>query len=691
MKKFYSLAFLVVFITAGAYAQSYSFSASSGTFTALSGGTTITLTDADGNGVPNDEGFANAIPIGFSFAYNNVPYTTLNANTNGFIAFGSAFVSNTNSNFWLNNLTSGPSIQTNVRPIVAPLWDDHEITGGMTYQTSGTAPNRVFTIQWLDVLWRFTASSPSISFQVKLYETTNVIEFVYRQEAGALGTLPTASIGLTASGTGTDNFISLNGSSASPTVSTTTETANIATRPATGQVYTFTPISLPANDISVSSVSALGRIPLAFSGNQAITAVVKNNSATTKTNVSVTLNVTGANTYTNTQTVASLASGASTTVTFSAFSPTATGNNTVTVSVPADDNLTNNSRVFGQVVTYMAMSYFDTSALTNSVGYNLGSGLMLARYNVTGTGYVKSVGVAIGGGTGNTVYAVVLDAAGAIIGQSANYVIQAADSGRLVTFPITTPPAVTNQDFYVGLAQTANTVNGYYPVATQTETPTKNNAYYTAPLAGGTTTAQTTFGRFVISANIETTLPVTLTSFSGERVAGINKLKWTTATEANNQGFEIERSLDGKTFSKISFVGSKGDNGNSSTALTYNYSDEKSSNGTNYYRLKQIDKDGKYSYSSVVMLKGENTRLEITSLYPNPAKDVINVAISSPKIESAALTVTDITGKILMRTNTSLVKGDNFVQMNTSSLATGTYYIRLISNDEVKTVQFVKN
>ena len=80
-------------------------------------------------------------------------------------------------------------------------------------------------------------------------------------------------------------------------------------------------------------------------------------------------------------------------------------------------------------------------------------------------------------------------------------------------FTITTPPSFSFADFYVGLAQTANTVTGYFPVGTQSETsPTRSGAYYTAPLAGGVApTESTTNGRFVIEALLSnTSTPVPL-------------------------------------------------------------------------------------------------------------------------------------------------------------------------------------
>ncbi|TMI61539.1 MAG: T9SS type A sorting domain-containing protein [Bacteroidetes bacterium] len=219
----------------------YSFEAVSGTYTPISGGTAVTLTyNAAAN---NDDGIAtpaNAVPIGFTFTYNGVPYTTIRPCANGFAAFGSTALAN-NTDTWSNSLVSGVSAQ---RPIVALLWDDLDmgVAGAVSYVLTGSAPSRVLTIQWANAKWDFNALGGVMSFQLKLYETTNVIEFVYQQESGAIATAGGgASIGITTTGTGNNSFWSLSNASASPSVSSITEVSTILTKPATGQIYRWNP------------------------------------------------------------------------------------------------------------------------------------------------------------------------------------------------------------------------------------------------------------------------------------------------------------------------------------------------------------------------------------------------------------------------------------------------------------------
>src|SRR6185503_7076249 len=85
-------------------------------------------------------------------------------------------------------------------------------------------------------------------------------------------------------------------------------------------------------------------------------------------------------------------------------------------------------------------------------------------------------------------------------------------------------------------------------------------------------------------------LPVTLTAFVAERKNDVVQLRWVTATEINNTGFQIERATE-KEWDSIGFVPSQAPDGNSSTALNYAYEDHVSSETTSQYRLKQLDKD----------------------------------------------------------------------------------------------------
>ncbi len=245
MKKFYLFSVAVLLAVSGINAQisKFCFTATSGTYTQNSGGTNVDLIEQDDNNVQN-------IPIGFTFNYIGNNYTQGSVSSNGWFSFTNANPSDANS--------AGNNIATTTAGLVNtlyPLWDDLDGANGSgsgtaSYRTTGAVGSRIFTMEWRDWRWNYNASNAVISFQVKLYEGTNVIEYCYRREAGNVittggGYSLGASIGLTDITGGSTHYLSLNNSSANPTVSSTVATNNITTKPATGQIYRFTPSATP--------------------------------------------------------------------------------------------------------------------------------------------------------------------------------------------------------------------------------------------------------------------------------------------------------------------------------------------------------------------------------------------------------------------------------------------------------------
>ncbi len=220
--------FLFVSISLRLSAQTitnYTFATSTGTFTALTSPTNPTLSAGT-----VDDGSYDNIPIGFDFWYMGTKYTAISASTNGYFSFGASETTD-----FTNNLSGGGI----PRPVIAPLWDDLDVqvATNVSYKVTGSAPTRVFTIQYLNAQWQYNATGNTMSFQVSLYEGTGKVEFIYRPEAGAQAA-PTASIGITASATGSGNFLSVN--NAGTSVSSTVE-ASVTTKPVSGKTYGFTP------------------------------------------------------------------------------------------------------------------------------------------------------------------------------------------------------------------------------------------------------------------------------------------------------------------------------------------------------------------------------------------------------------------------------------------------------------------
>ena len=220
MKRIFLTILAVAFIHFAHTQISYTLTNTTGTYTANASPTVVH--------VPlTDDGISGALPIGFSFFHGCESYSQFVVSTNGWMGFGAGSYGSDAT----NNLSTGTP-----RPRLAPLWDDLQVssTGSVNYQLTGTAPNRVLTVEWKQMEWYYTQTGDVISFQVKLFETSNQVEFRYLQGAVA-ASATSASIGI--AGLTSGQFYSLNNSSASPTVSTATETTSIATKPATNQIY----------------------------------------------------------------------------------------------------------------------------------------------------------------------------------------------------------------------------------------------------------------------------------------------------------------------------------------------------------------------------------------------------------------------------------------------------------------------
>jgi hypothetical protein len=160
----------------------------------------------------------------------------------------------------------------------------------------------------------------------------------------------------------------------------------------------------------------------------------------------------------------------------------------------------------------------------------------------------------------------------------------------------------------------------------------------------------------------------------------------------NNTGFDVQSSADGVNWTTIAFVNSKAIDGNSNVILQYEYKDTRSSLGTTYYRLRQVDVDGKYAFSSIVLIKATaTTQFAIENVYPNPAKRNTTLWIASPSKDQLNIAITDESGRKYLVQSAALETGSNAIQLNLSTLAPGNYFIKVVnSKGETRSTQFVK-
>jgi hypothetical protein len=188
-------------------------------------------------------------------------------------------------------------------------------------------------------------------------------------------------------------------------------------------------------------------------------------------------------------------------------------------------------------------------------------------------------------------------------------------------------------------------------------------------------------------------LPADILSFSGYKSGSVNKLQWTTTSEQNNRGFEVQRSLDGVNYNSIGFVNSLAAGGNSSSQIDYGFIDNNLTGDRQYYRLRMVSLNNSSKLSNVVLIKGEKPlTLMIDGLFPNPANSVVNVLIGSPGHDKLTLLVTDMLGKTVVQQVTEVESGSNTIPIDISRLTNGTYIVKLVCNNNCEGVvgKFVK-
>jgi hypothetical protein len=210
-----------------------------------------------------------------------------------------------------------------------------------------------------------------------------------------------------------------------------------------------------------------------------------------------------------------------------------------------------------------------------------------------------------------------------------------------------------------------------------------------------TRTGVTKFATITLG-DVDNPLPVTLTSLQAKRVGNDAQVAWETASEVGNKGFEVQVSTDGKEFRTLGFVASS--SANSTTAKSYSFIDvEKNKTGNRYYRLRQLDVDGKDAFFGprTVNFDGKAADAAASLLaYPNPfnSADEVHLTLESAYAGNGSITVTDMTGRIVRQQNVSLSTGNNNVTVERlNDLKAGVYMVRLaMPNGQAQSLKVLK-
>jgi hypothetical protein len=145
---------------------------------------------------------------------------------------------------------------------------------------------------------------------------------------------------------------------------------------------------------------------------------------------------------------------------------------------------------------------------------------------------------------------------------------------------------------------------------------------------------------------ISTTLPVQISQFSGVVINNSSHLRWVTAAETNNKGFEVERSYDGQQFRVIGFVPGAI---SSSSDKTYTFQDRDIAQNENFYRLKQVDLDGNISYSNIILLKNKMALSSSMKLLRNPVRSSVDVELPARQSDRLSVRIIDMNGKVVLK------------------------------------------
>jgi hypothetical protein len=167
------------------------------------------------------------------------------------------------------------------------------------------------------------------------------------------------------------------------------------------------------------------------------------------------------------------------------------------------------------------------------------------------------------------------------------------------------------------------------------------------------------------------TLPVLLTNFNVQcQPNKSTSVSWTTSQEINNNYFEVEKSANGITWSTLDKVPGSG---NSSIQKNYQINDAQG--GAAFYRLKQVDIDGKITYSNNARASCEGRNV-LATLFPVPARDIVTLVVSADRSIKTALMVFDSKGRLVVNMAVTITTGTNNFKIPVQKLAAGEYIIR---------------
>ena len=185
------------------------------------------------------------------------------------------------------------------------------------------------------------------------------------------------------------------------------------------------------------------------------------------------------------------------------------------------------------------------------------------------------------------------------------------------------------------------------------------------------------------------TLPIQLSAFTANYCDNNQNslLSWTTLSELNCNYFELEVATDITKGGELIFrkIGMVSGHGTSLIANNYSYTDKEiNKSGTRYYRLKEVDFDGTFTYSQIQSLDFVNAGVALTTLYPNPTNEFLNFDLTSTKATITKISITNLLGEEMVSKQLKLSDGKNTLTFNVHSLSSGIYFINIIPEGKIE-------
>lgn len=257
---------------------------------------------------------------------------------------------------------------------------------------------------------------------------------------------------------------------------------------------------------------------------------------------------------------------------------------------------------------------------------------------------------------------------------------EAITGGSNATLTVQWPGYLEMSGFNRSLSRLAHFYSGSWDYGTSDIAATGSNPYTV------TRSGFTSFSPFSVS--MFAALPVTWISVSGSHKNNDNFISWSTAAEVNNNYFIIEASADGIKFSEAGKVNA---DGNSANTQNYSFIDKNRNERVIYYRIRQVDIDGKFSYSQVVKISTGERLVSSILISPNPVADQANLILNAEKNSAVSIMITNINGQIIYTSKEKLAAGTNNIRLNLSDKASGVYILKLINDDGYNDViRFIK-